>query len=275
MTWFSSSRAFGPLALVSSLVVGGATPDLPPATLDGWNSYAGAVEARRARETSPAGGAFLVLDRGPSAGADLRGVVSGHPLVKRMEPPGIDVPDALVHHWLGAVFLPGADLDVLLRRLQSEAPPTSPEVLRATVLARGPSFIKVFLRLQRTKIVTAVYNTEHEVTFVRLDHGRAASRSVATRIAEVDAVGTAAERERTTGDDRGFLWRLNAYWRYRTVPGGVVAECESISLSRDVPFGLGAIAGPIIRSTARESMERTLASLREMVTTHPPAEGRP
>ena len=46
---------------------------------------------------------------------------------------------------------------------------------------------------------------------------------------------------------------------------GVVAECESISLSRDVPFGLGAIAGPIIRSTARESMTRTLESLREMV----------
>jgi hypothetical protein len=66
------------------------------------------------------------------------------------------------------------------------------------------------------------------------------------------------------GDDRGFLWRLNAYWRYEAVPGGVIAECESVSLSRDVPFGLGLVAGPIIRSTARESMERTLESLRDM-----------
>jgi len=35
------------------------------------------------------------------------------------------------------------------------------------------------------------------------------------------------------GDDRGFLWRLNAYWRYEQVAGGVIAECESITLSRD------------------------------------------
>ena len=171
-----------------------------------------------------------------------------------------------MHHWQGAVFLRGVDLDALMRTLEHDPPPTSPEVLRATVLERRPSFIKVYLRLQRTKIVTAVYNTEHEVTLERHGITRASSRSEATRIVEVQDPGTPAERELRPGQDRGFLWRLTRTGGAEAVPGGVVAECESISLSRDVPFGLGAVVGPIINSTARESMERTLVSLREMAS---------
>jgi hypothetical protein len=246
---------------------GGAFAHLRPATIEGWNQYVAAVESRRAAEVGRAD-RFLVMDHGSTAVADRRAVMAGALVVHRVDAPApggpaVEVEDGMVHHWRGAVLLRGVTLDALMRRLQTEAPPTSPEVLRADVLDRGPSFIKVFLRLQRTKIVTAVYNTEHDVRFVTHSPTRVSSRSVATRIAEVDDAGTPAERERAPGEDRGFLWKLNAYWRYEAVPGGVIAECESISLSRDVPFGLGAIAGPIIRSTARESMERALQATRE------------
>jgi hypothetical protein len=247
---------------------GGTVAHLRPDTIGGWNQYVGAVESRRAGEVGRAD-RFLVMDHSPTAAADRQAVMAGALVVHRVDVPvpgrpAVEVEDAMVHHWRGAVLLRGATLDALMRRLQTEAPPTSPEVLRASVLERGPSFIKVFLRLQRTKIVTAVYNTEHDVRFVSHAPTRASSRSVATRIAEVDEAGTPAERERAPGDDRGFLWKLNAYWRYEAVPGGVIAECESISLSRDVPFGLGAIAGPIIRSTARESMERALQAIKDL-----------
>ena len=248
---------------------GGSTGHLQPATLDGWNQYVSVVEARRQSEVRRTD-RFLVMDHVATPEAERRAVVSGEMVVRRVETPApgraaLVVEDALVHHWRGAVLLRGASLDTVMTRLQTEAPPTSPEVLRASVLARGPLFIKVFLRIQRTKIVTAVYNTEHDVRFLQHAPTRAESRSVATRIAEVEHAGTARERELASGTDRGFLWRLNAYWRYESVPEGVIAECESISLSRDVPFGLGAIVGPTIRSTARESMERTLISLRQMV----------
>lgn len=265
-------RLVGPVVMVAALAVDGGvagTGHVPVRALDGWNRYVAAVESRRAGElTRP--GRFLVMDGGATARADRHGVLSGAMAVRRMDPAtsasagAVEVADGMVHHWWGAVLLRGVTLDDVMERLQSEAPPTSAEVLRAEVIARAPSFIKVFLRVQRTKLVTAVYNTEHEVTFTRIDTSRASSRSVATRIVEVDQAGTPGEHELAPGDDRGFLWRLNAYWRYEMTPGGVIAECESISLSRDVPFGLGAIAGPIIRSTARESMERTLESLRGM-----------
>jgi len=46
------------------------------------------------------------------------------------------------------------------------------------------------------------------------------------------------------------------------VAGGVIAECESISLSRDAPALVRYVAEPLIESTARESMDRTLTSFR-------------
>jgi hypothetical protein len=237
-----------------------------PVTLQGWTRYVEAVERRRAAELDRSD-RFLTMDFG--APDDRRAAMAGTLVVSRMDVRDaagaeIEIADGMVHHWRGAVLLPGVDLDTLMRRLQTEAPPQSPEVLRASVLARGPAFIKVHLRLKRTKIVTVVYDTEHDVTFARQGSRRASSRSVASRIVEIENPGTPGERPLADGDDSGFLWRLNAYWRYEAVPGGVLAECESISLSRDVPFGLGIVAGPIIRSTAKESMERTLESLREM-----------
>ena len=47
------------------------------------------------------------------------------------------------------------------------------------------------------------------------------------------------------------------------MPGGVLVECESLSLSRSVPAVVRFLAGPLIRQTARESMERTLVTLRD------------
>jgi hypothetical protein len=107
-----------------------------------------------------------------------------------------------------------------------------------------------------------VYNTEHDVRFERVSPLRATSRSVATRIAEVRDSARPDDAEYAPGDDHGFLWRLNAYWRYEQVPGGVIAECESISLSRSVPLLLRPSLGPVVKGVARESLERTLNALR-------------
>jgi len=39
-------------------------------------------------------------------------------------------------------------------------------------------------------------------------------------------------------------------------------QCESVSLSRDVPTGLGWLIGPFVTSIPRESLEFTLRTLR-------------
>ena len=260
------------LIAVAVLLSSGATvaaATLTPAALAGWTSYIGATERRVERELG-VGDRFLALDFGPDAAGKRRAILGGAVLVESAnamdaQDRPIEVPSALVHHWRGAVLIPGVRLDDLLSRLQSGTVVGHPQdVLQSKVLERQSDRLRVFLRVQRTKFVTAVYNTEHTVTFRRLGPTRASSMSTATKIAEVESPGTPQERELRAGNDRGFLWRWNAYWRYEEVPGGVIAECESVSLSRSVPSVLSYIAGPLIRSTARESMERTLVTLQRM-----------
>ena len=64
------------------------------------------------------------------------------------------------------------------------------------------------------------------------------------------------------GDDAGYLWRLNAYWRYEQSGDGVLIECESVSLSRAVPLLLRPVIGGMVEGVARESLEKTLRGLK-------------
>ena len=253
------------LVLTSAATVSAAS--LTPAALAGWANYVGATERRINREFAGAN-RFLAQDFGWDAPGKRQSLVGGAILIEAVDSTdaqgrAVSVPSALVHHWRGAVFIKGVTLDELMTRLQSGVPVAHPQdVLQSKVLERQPDRMRVFLKLQRTKFVTVVYNTEHTVRFRRHGPTRASSTSTATRIAEVESPDTAGERELRPGEDRGFLWRWNWYWRYEEVAGGVIAECESVSLSRGVPSVVSYMVGPLIRGTAKESMERTLATMR-------------
>jgi hypothetical protein len=150
------------------------------------------------------------------------------------------------------MFVAGVDLETLLARVRDPAlHRAQPDVLDARVLRQDADSLDLFLRITRSQIVTATFDTEHHVRYARLGPARATATSVSTRITELGR----------GGGDRGFLWRLNAYWRYEAIDGGVLIECESVSLSRTVPALLRPVAGPIVRSFARESMSRTLTAL--------------
>jgi hypothetical protein len=180
-------------------------------------------------------------------------------------PLATSVPGGFVSHWRGSIYLPGIRLDDLLRRLQhpDEHAPHQEDILGIRVLARRLDRLRLSIRMARRSIVSVTYDTEHEVAYSRDGPLRASSRSVATRIVEIDRPGTADEIARPEGHDQGFLWRLNSYWRYEQVSGGVIVELESLTLSRSIPFGLGAIVRPIVDRIARDSIARTLGSLRE------------
>lgn len=269
---FNRCRLVTPLVLlvtISPLSPAGAdnaqAATLTPEAIDGWRRYVTATEHRRTRELRREAG-FLVLDLGSGAAAERAALLKGEIVVRPMrttleDGDGIVVPSALVHHWRGAVFLPGTTVARVMARLEAE-PPSQADVLRKKVLSRAPNAMTVALRLRRTRIVTVVYDTEHDVRFERLGPGRAASTTRATKIVELRDPGTARERALPPGRDRGFLWRLNAWWRYEEVAGGVIAECESVSLSRGVPFGLRTLTAPLISSAARDAMQSALEALR-------------
>ena len=244
--------------------------ELQPATLKAWTAYVKATERRIADELKSNRG-FLALDFQPGIEAlsERKAVLAGDIPVKRMETVDqagekILVLGGMIHHWRGSVFIPGADLGDVLSRVTNPAVEDTcqEDVLRSSVLERGPDSVRIFLKLQRSKFITVVYNTEHIVQVHRYGKNRASSTSVATRIAELEMPNSEREREKPEGQDRGFLWRLNSYWRYEQVRGGIIVECESITLSRAVPALLEPVIRPLIDSTARESMQRTLGSMR-------------
>jgi hypothetical protein len=201
-------------------------------TLKAWQQYTATFEAklgqtRGANRAAPAGGLSAAGESVP-------------------------VPSGTISHWRGAVFLRGMTLDRLLNGLMHPGtPPPQADVVASRVLARGDKSLRVYIRLVRHAIVTATYDTEHEMTFTRHSPTLATARSVATRIDEVG------------GSDRGFLWRLNSYWRYEQRPDGVLVELESLTLSRSVPALARPIAMPLVNKVARESMTRTLDALKQ------------
>ena len=101
-----------------------------------------------------------------------------------------------------------------------------------------------------------------------MDSTHAWSRSRTTRIQEVDNAGERDEHLEPAGRDRGFLWRMNTYWRFEEKDGGTYVECQSISLTRDIPPGLGWLIGPYVTSVPRESLTFTLATTRSEVLQH-------
>jgi hypothetical protein len=241
---------------------------LQPQTAQAWDAYIAATEQRIERELGSSR-SFLVSDFAKE-GASIRdalanGAIAVDPMpAARVSSKEIETPSGLLSHWRGSVFLPGLSLDALLHRLQHprEQGPHQEDVLALRVLDRAPDRLSLFIRMTRTKIVTVTYDTEHQVTYRRHGPRRASSRSVATRIAELDGDGHA----KPGGHDRGFLWRMNSYWRYEQVPGGVIVELESLTLSRDIPLGLGHVVRPLVNRIARESMSRTLDNLRRSHT---------
>ncbi len=241
-----------------------------PETLAAWNQYVQATEDRIESELSGAGSQFFSTDfeSAERAAEDMRAVLGGRTIIDKMktrQPNGsdIDVSGGMIHHWRGAVFIPGVTLNEVLDAVRHpENDAHQEDVLEARVLERTDDFVRVYLKLVRSRIVTATYNTEHLAVYRRHGTGRASGSTIALRIAELEDAGTEREREKAPGEDRGFLWRLHSYWRYGEVDGGVVVECESITLSRSIPFLARPFVGPIVNGVARESLDRTLSAMR-------------
>ena len=142
------------------------------------------------------------------------------------------------------------------------------EVKASKLLTRDGDRVKVFMRLYRGAYgMDATFNSEHAVEYRRLGSNRASSRSVSTKMAELAHPGTPKEREKPVGTDTGFLWRLNAYWRFEQVGDGVLIECESASLSRSVPLLARWLVTGIVEGVARDALEGTLKSLRKFLVT--------
>jgi hypothetical protein len=245
--------------------------DLQPRTAAAFDKYAHAVEVRLEREAKS--GPFLYMDSLPpdkqkDAFARVRG---GEVLMEKITQEGdlqAEAPDGLIHHWVGVAFIPKHSLPQVIQVMQDydhHADIYKPEVLRSKTLSHSGNDFKVYYRLFKKKVISVQLNTEHAAHFVPLSPTRLYSWSHSTKIAEIDSPDTPSEKEKPVGHDSGFLWRLNSYWRLEQKDGGVYVQCEAVSLTRDIPYGVKWMVGPFVTTIPRESLMSTLTSTRNAV----------
>jgi len=204
-------------------------------------------------ETSRAFDHYIELaEKQMAAGPFLYATPHGaNTVVAERKIPNVPVPDGQIHDWLGVLFIPGADLTrvrAIMQDYDAYQRVYRPDVTDSKLLARDGDRFRVFMRLYKHEFLTLVYDSEYDVQYSSPAKGRMEIVSRSTKIVQ-------------QGDDHGFLWRLNSYWRFEQADGGVYAQCRAISLSRGIPFGFGWLRG-FLQKFPRESMVNTLEATR-------------
>jgi hypothetical protein len=238
------------------------TVQLKQQTLQSFNAYIREAEATMER-TLRGDRPFLWSDTSSERAQQVRG---GRIVAQFWSGKGpVEVPHGLIHDWVGAALIPGVTVKHTLALVQdydNHKNVYQPEVIASKLISRRDNDFQIYLRLLKKKIVTVVLDTDHEAHYRSLDRTHWDCRSYTTRIAEVERAGTPEEKLLPPDTGHGFLWRLYSYWRFQEQESGVCVECRAISLTRDVPFGLGWIIAPIIEKLPRESLINVLEATR-------------
>ena len=247
--------------------------DLEKATIDAFNHYVEVAE-QQMQSSLQGDGPFLWIDFRPPHARDrmYAQLRSGQFVIQQLETYDdgrqIAIPDGMVHHWIGLAFVPGATLktaEAVLEDYQDYAQIYAPQVRRSRVYGREGDDFKLYMQLYKEAPRRVAYNANFNVERTRLSADRITSSSISTRIAQLQDPSQPDGSEYAVGQDSGYLWRMNDYWRYEQKDGGVYMQVEAISLSRDVPAFLGWVVRPIIRRVARETMAQLLEANRRAI----------
>ena len=261
--------------IAATFLIGGlglpiSAAELTTRTAGAFDRYVRVAEAQM--DTRPG---FLWPDHLPDLEREraLESIRAGEPFMARVETrdhgQSLHVPDGLVHHWVGLAFTPGATLEQALNLMQDydrHAIVFRPAITQSKLLARDGQVFRVHLRFFMKKVITVVVDTENEARFRSVAADRARSWIRSLHVNEIEEPDTPREQTLPEGSGGGYLWRLNSYWWFLERDGGTYVQCESISLTRDIPFGLRWLIGPFITSIPRESLTFMLGTTRRTLS---------
>jgi len=273
---YASRSALAAVACAFLFCAQAFSADLRQKTTDAFNKYVAVTEARMGEELK-ADGKFLYPDHPAAVPSEemrdawarlKRGEILVERQESRLDGKDVDVPDGMVHHWVGLMFIPGASMQQTLAVVQDydhRAELYKPEVIAARVISHQGDDYKIFMRLYQKRFTTVVFNTEYDIHWGRVGQNKMYSHSVSTRVAEVKDADKPDGPEVPVGHGNGYLWRLNTYWRFEEKDGGVYVQCEALSLTRDIPFGLAWLIKPLVTKIPKQSLNRALGRTREVV----------
>jgi hypothetical protein len=265
-------RALAAAILIVSASIASAA-ELKPKTTAAFDRYVSATENRFTNELKP-DGAFLYIDKlnEDARRSAYQQLKQGEVLIEKLETnaPGVtsDIPDGIVHHWVGLIFIPGATMAKTLpvvKDYDRRAELYKPDVIASRTLSHNGDDYRMFLRLHQKKFTTVDFNTTYDIHWGQVDPTRVYSNSISTRITEIKDPNKPDGEDLPIGSGHGYLWRLNTYWRFEEKDGGVYMQCEALSLTRDIPTGLGWLLKPLVTAIPKQSLTRALGQTRNVV----------
>ena len=255
---FLRSAGFTPLfALV--LCFSAKAASLEPATVAAWDEYVRLATLSNGQRASSESG-FLWVDEVPGRSARVReGEIAVAP-TGRHSP--TRVPDGLIHDWMGAVFIPGANQEDVLRALRDYSRYKDwfqPAVADSKLIeSNGKKDRFSMVLVNKSFFKDSALDMEYESCFTRLDERRGYSISRSTRVQEVKENGPNGKYLLPEGEGSGMVWRLMTITRYLERDGGVYIELQAIGLSRDIPASLRWMVEPIVKHVLRASLTTSL-----------------
>ena len=263
------TSAFGRtfLLLLSTSTLSNAL-ELKSDTLQAWDEYIQTVDSRLKAPTS-GGKPFLWMDESPDR---CRRVRDGEILVSPVgEHVPKHVPSGLIHHWMGATFIPNTTLNnvfAVTRRYDRYKEFYKPLVIDAKPVNQTDTEDRFNILLRNKALLSkTALDGEYLSSYVHLDEKRWYSISYTTRIREIKDYGQSNERKLEPDVGSGFIWRIYSGARFEERDGGVYVEIEAIVLSRDIPASFRPLVNPIVRRLSKGSVLTSLQQTQEAVRT--------
>jgi hypothetical protein len=258
--------------LVAVLVGPAQAAELKRDTAAAFDRYIRATEAQHAYDL-PSGHFFIIDELAEASRRETyarlrRGHIYIEQLHTKEDGRPIPIPGGLVHHWVGVIFIPGANLSQVLGVLQdydNHKNIYKADVRHSKLLERNGNESKIYIQFYRKSIVTVVINANFDVHYTIFGPTRALSQAYSTRIAEVENPDKSNERELPVGNDHGYLWRLDNYWRVEEKDGGTFLQVESVGLSRTIPAIFVWLINPLARNIPRAVLSNLLNATRRAV----------
>jgi hypothetical protein len=232
--------------------------ELKQETIRAWDRY---LDGASAQMQERAKSRFLWLDESPER---LKRVHAGEVLVAPMGSSSghQPVPSGLVHHWIGATFIPGARIDDVMSVVRSYDRYTEfykPSVIDAKTLSKKAEEDRfTVVMVDKAMFMKRALDSDYESRFTDVDERRRYSIARTVRLQEL-----ADDHLIPEGEGSGYIWRLCTMSRYEERDGGVYIETEAMALSRPIPGTLHFIVDPIVRRVSRASLTMSLEQTRE------------
>ena len=207
---------------------------------------------------------FLWVDESSEA---RRRVQNGELVITNHDPR--KVPHGLIHHWVGAMFVPNVSLDQVMRVLNSYdrySDIYKPLIRKTSVVERDGDTLKLnVLAVQKAFSVTAAVETDEEIDIERPAPNRICITANSARIQEIANYGQPSEHAFPEDRRPGYVWRALIVQRLQQRDGGVYVELETISLSRGIPVEVRWLIKPLTDVLPRKMMTDMLDDMRSAV----------